>query len=92
MASLKQTIKGFDAASRILACSDKPLHDRLDDAITEIASFEERDFNPDFRKGFRRVTDKIHAYRLSGERPDLQPEAALSILEMCISLHINTME
>jgi hypothetical protein len=92
MASLKEIIKRFDAASRTLACTDKSLHDRLDGAIIEISSLDERDFNPDIRKGFRQVIEKIHAYRNSGDRSDMQSDTALSILEMCIRLHRETME
>ena len=92
MASLKETIRKFDLACRTLACTDESLHDRLEEAIFEISTLKERDFNPDYRKGFIQVMDKIHFYRLSGERSDLQSETALSILKMCIRLHIETME
>lgn len=92
MASLKETIRKFDLASRTLACTDESLHDRLEEAIFEISTLKERDFNPDLRKGFILVMDKIHLYRVSGDRSDLQSNTALSILEMCIRLHSQTME
>jgi hypothetical protein len=92
MASLKETINKFDSACRILACSDKTLHDRLDEAIKEVSSLEEKDFNPDLRKAFRQVIEEIHAYRDSGLRSDMQSATALIILEMCIRLHRETME
>jgi hypothetical protein len=92
MANLQETIKKFDSAVRILACTDKSLHDRLDEAIIEISALTEQDFNPDLRKEFYRATFKIRAYRDSGNCSDLQPDTALSILNMCLRLHRDTME
>jgi hypothetical protein len=92
MVSLKETIKRFDAACRILACTDQSLHDRLEGAILEISSLEEKDFNADIRDEYRRVIERIHDYQVGGYRSDLQWNTALSILEMCISLHRETME
>ena len=90
MAYLKEIIEKFDTASRILACSDKLLHDRLDEAIKELSSLDEKDFNPDLRKGFLQVIEKIRAYRDSGVPSNTQSAAALSILDMCIRLHVET--
>ncbi len=92
MASLQETIRKFDLACRTLACTDESLHDRLEEAIFEISTLKDRDFNQDFRKGFVQVMEKIHFYRLSGDRSDLQSDTALSILKMCIRLHTETME
>jgi hypothetical protein len=92
MASLKETIQKFDLACRTLACTDKPLHDRLEEAIIEISSLKEQDFNPDLRKYFYRVNFKIRAYRESGDCSDLQSDTAFSILDLCMRLHRDTME
>jgi hypothetical protein len=92
MVSLKETIKEFDAATCILACTDRPLQDRMYAAIIEISSLRERDFNPDFRKIFNQVINQIIAYRDSGNRSDLRSGTAPTILEMCIRLHSDSME
>jgi hypothetical protein len=92
MASLYKTIERFDKACRILACSNKTLHDRVEEAISELSFLEEKDFNPDLRKGFRQVVDKISAYRANQASVDIQSATALSILEMCIKIHRETME
>jgi hypothetical protein len=92
MKSLRQTIRMFDEACRILACSDKSLHDRVNDAINELSSLDENDFNSDLRKGFRQVREKIIAFRANQSAVDIQSATAHSILEMCIKMHRETME
>jgi hypothetical protein len=92
MASLRETIKKFDAACRILASSDNSLHDRLDGALAEISSLNEKDFNPDFRKGFHKLYEEIRIYRDARYRPDMESDIALAILELCIRLHKETQE
>ena len=92
MASLRETIKKFDSASRILASSNKLLKNRLNEAIMEVASLEEKDFNPDLRKTFQQVVENIRTYHEHVERSDTQSATALSILNMCIMLHRETWE
>jgi len=92
MTSLKKTIQKFDGACRILACSNKSLHDRVEEAISVISSLDKKDFNPDLRKGFLQVLEKIGTYQVNQTSVDTQSATALSILEMCIKIHQETME
>ena len=92
MISLKETIRRFDNAVHILAGTDARLKERLEGAIGEISTLQEKDFNPDLRKTFRKVSERMHAYSLSRDIPERQAELADSIVEMCITLHRWTME
>jgi phosphate uptake regulator len=92
MASLRETIKMFDTACQILVSSDKSLQDRLDEALAEISSLDEKDFNRDFRKYYGHLSEEIQAYYDTGDRSDRQSDIALSILDLCIRLHRETQE
>jgi hypothetical protein len=92
MASLRETIQKLDAACRILAAADKSLHDRLEEALPEISSLKDRDFNPDFRKDFQQLSQTMGNYRAAIHRPDLEADIALAILELCIRVHKETQE
>ena len=81
MASIKEILQKFDSACRILAGSDKSRRDRLEKALLEISSLQDRDFNPDYRKGFQKLSEKIRIYRDAGDRWDMESDLALAILE-----------
>lgn len=79
---LKQTFEKLDTAVQALICNDTLLHDRLDLAIGSLALLTQKDFPPDSRKEFNQLMGKIHIYRDSGDRVDLQSSLARAIFEL----------
>ena len=92
MTTLQQALKCFDSAVACLACSEASLAERLEQAAGEIAALQERDFSPDLRSGFQRVTGALADFRQNPEQPWLRLAAATAILEMCLLMHRLTWE
>jgi hypothetical protein len=81
--SLMDVFEKLDKAVCILVCTDKSLQDRLDAAVVEIVSLQERELPPDLRKEFNQLIEQIHAYRNSAEHSGLQQsDLALAILQI----------
>ncbi len=81
--SLRDVFEKLDKAMYILACTDSSLQDRLDAAIVEIVSLQERELPPDLRKEFNQLIEQIHAYRNSAEHSGLQQsDLALAIFQI----------
>ncbi len=80
---LNYAFEKLNAAARALICLDIPLKDRLDASIVEVSLITaDKDLPPDFRKEFGQIIDKIHDYRGSHYRADMQSDIAWSIFDI----------